>query len=404
MRPLFCWLALILCGGTIGPAPFAQQQGGWQYSHYDIPVHIAAPLEPIPVQGTDGKRYLVYHLLLTNLGFSGLTLDSVEVSDAARGSLLVRYAEAELADFHRHRTLLPTPELSEMPNGKYPRQIPSGRTGVLFFWLALESSAPLPASLKHRFVFGPNRLVKLLRGFPSDRVGAPMVLDDYHVAVSDEKPVVLGPPLRGGDWRCNNGPAYDSAHQYLIIRGGNVRIAERFGIDFVKIDPQGNMLPSPSPDEITNEMFYGHGAEVLAVGDGTIVFVKDGIPENVPKASGEIEPAVELTRETNAGNWLALELGTNRYAFYAHLQPKSILVEAGDKVRKGQVIARLGNSGNATGPGMHFHVGDRYHVYGGDLNGNEGVPFVFDSFAIGGQERRMELPLDKTVVSFKEAR
>ena len=385
---------------TIGPTVFGQQTG-WQHGYYDIPVNIDAPIEPIPVKGSDGKWYLVYHLLLTNLGFSDLTLKSVEVSDAASKNILVRYGEAELADYYRCRTLLPTPERSEMPNEQYPRHIASGRTGVLFFWLTVDSPDALPASLKHRFVFNASRLIKLLRALPSDRDGAEMVLDDYHVAVSDEKPVVIGAPLRGGDWRCNNGPAYDSAHQYLVIRGGNVRIAERFGYDFVKIDLHGNMLPDPSPDDITNSMFYGYGAEVLAVGDGTIVFVKDGIPENTPQASGEIEPAVELNRATNAGNWLALELGRKRFAFYAHLQPDSIRVKAGDKVRKGQVIALLGNSGNATGPGLHFHVGDEYQLYGGDLNGNEGVPVVFDSFVVGGQERMMEMPVDKTVVHFE---
>ena len=401
MKQLWCLLAMTVSSGTTGLAVFGQQTASSQQQEYpyDIPVNIVAPLEPIPVKGTDGKWYLVYHLFLTNLAFSDLTLKSVEVSDAARKTILVRYAEAELADYHRCRTLLPTPP--EMGNKQHPRRIPSGRTGVLFFWLTVDSPDALPASLKHRFVFDGNPLIKLLRALPSDRDGAEMVLDDYHVVVSGEKPVVIGAPLRGGDWRCNNGPAYDSVHQYLIIRGGQVRIAERFAFDFVKIDPDGNMLPNPSPDDITNNMFYGYGSEVLAVGDGTIVFVKDGIPENVPQASGEIKPAVELTRETNAGNWLALELGRERYAFYAHLQPNSIHVKAGDKVRKGQVIALLGNSGNATGPGMHFHVGDQYQLNGGDLNGNEGMPVVFDSLVVGGKERTMEMPVNNTVVHFK---
>jgi murein DD-endopeptidase MepM/ murein hydrolase activator NlpD len=51
-----------------------------------------------------------------------------------------------------------------------------------------------------------------------------------------------------------------------------------------------------------------------------------------------------MTRSTNAGNWIAIDLGNNRYAFYAHLQPGSIRVKAGDTVHKGQVIALLGNS------------------------------------------------------------
>jgi hypothetical protein len=282
-------------------------------SYQDIPINIEAPIEPIPVKGVDGKWYLAYHLFLTNLGFSDLTLKSVEVSDAARKNVLTRYADKELADFYRFRTLLPTPPLSEMPNKQYPRQISSGRTGVLFFWLTVDSPAAVPASLKHRFVFEPNPLIKLLRGFASDREGGEMVLDGYDVSVSNDKPVVIGAPLRGGDWVCSGGPAINSYHQSLSVRAGRVTIAQRFACDFQKVDKERQILPNPFPNEITNKWFYGYGAEILAVGDGKVVFVKDGIPENVPQASGEIKPAVPLTRETTAGNWIAIDLGNNRY-------------------------------------------------------------------------------------------
>ena len=354
----------------------------------------------MPVKGVDGKWYLVYHLFLTNLGFSDLTLKGVEVSGGTRGKTLAAYAEKELTDFYRFRTLLPTPPRSEMPNKQYPRQIASGRTGVLFFWLTIDAPGAIPAKLKHRFIFEPNPLIQLLNDSVSGKNGE-MVLDNFYVSTSNDKPVVISAPLRGGDWRCSNGPAYNSVHQALTIRGGNVRIAQRFACDFNKVDAEGNTLPSPFPDEITNKMFYGYGAEVLAVANGTIAFVKDGIPENIPQASGEIKPAAPLRRETNAGNWIAIDLGNDRYAFYAHLQPGSIRVKAGDKVRNGQVIGLLGNSGNAVGPHLHFHIGNQYSINGGDLNGNEGLPFVFDLFEIAGKKRRMEMPVDNTVIKFR---
>lgn len=50
-----------------------------------------------------------------------------------------------------------------------------------------------------------------------------------------------------------------------------------------------------------------------------------------------------------------LDLGDNRHAFYGHLLPGSLRVKPGDRVRRGQVIGRLGNSGNSTGPHLHFH-------------------------------------------------
>ena len=268
-----------------------------------------------------------------------------------------------------------------MPNKTYPREIASGRTGVLFFWLMVDAPNAIPSALSHRFTFETNPLIKLLRDSPPNTSGD-IVLDDFKVTVSKDKPIVIGAPLRGGSWKCSNGPAYNTAHQFLTIREGKARIAQRFAIDFQKVDAEGNILPSPFPDEITNKMFYGYGAEVLAVANGVVASVKDGIPENIPQASGEIRPAVPITRETVSGNWISIELGKNHNAFYAHLQPGSIRVKNGDKVRKGQVIGLLGDSGNAGGPHLHFHIGDA-----DSLNGSEGIPFVFDSFEVIGRGR-----------------
>lgn len=369
----------------------------------DIPVNIVSPIGPVPVKAVDGKWYLVYHLLLTDWGFSDLTLKSVEVFDASRGNPLARYGDKELNEYYRFRSLIPTPPRSEMPNKQYPRAIASGRTGVLFFWLALDTPDSIPTALRHRFIFEANPLIKLTRDAESAK-GGDMVLDGFDVPVSRAKPVLISPPLRGGPWRCSNGPAYNTAHQYLAIRGGRVSIAQRFACDFQKVDASGNILPNPFPNEITNRMFYGYGAAVLAVADGVVAFVKDGVPENVPQASGEIKPAVPITRETVAGNWAALDIGEHRYAFYAHLQPGSIRVKTGDRVHKGQVIALLGNSGNAVGPHLHFHVGDAYDADGGDLNGDEGLPFVFDSFeVVGGTRHAGEMPINNTVMNFNPA-
>lgn len=392
-------LAIAFGQGLHSPRADAQARGGalpQPREYLDLPFNIEVPIQPIPVKGTDGKWYLVYHLFLTNWSFSDLTLKRVEVSDGERGKTLVRYEDKELSDFYRFRSLIPTPPRSEMPNKVYPHQMASGRTGVLFFWLTVDAPTAIPSTLEHRLTFEANPLVKLLRDSSPD-TGGDMVLDDFRVAVSNDNPVVIGAPLRGGNWRCSNGPAYNSVHQYLTIRNGKVRNAQRFAIDLNKVDAGGNILPSPFPDEITNKMFYGYGAEVLAVADGVVGFVKDGIPENVPQVSGEIKPAAPITRETVSGNWVSIDLGKNRYAFYAHLKPGSIRAKAGERVRKGQVIGLLGNSGNAVGPHLHFHIGNA-----NSLNGSEGVPFVFDSFSLIGQTRRRirEMPLNNNVVRF----
>jgi murein DD-endopeptidase MepM/ murein hydrolase activator NlpD len=74
-----------------------------------------------------------------------------------------------------------------------------------------------------------------------------------------------------------------------------------------------------------------------------------------------------------------LYLGGGRYGFYAHLQRGSVLVKPGDKVTAGQLMAKLGNSGNSSGPHLHFHV-----MNGPSVLGSEGLPYVFTTFQTAG--------------------
>jgi hypothetical protein len=50
-----------------------------------------------------------------------------------------------------------------------------------------------------------------------------------------------------------------------------------------------------------------------------------------------------------------------------------------DYVRRGDVLGRLGNSGNSTGPHLHFQVTE-----GNSVLQSGGVPFVFDKFTYLG--------------------
>jgi murein DD-endopeptidase MepM/ murein hydrolase activator NlpD len=105
-----------------------------------------------------------------------------------------------------------------------------------------------------------------------------------------------------------------------------------------------------------------------------------------------------------------LDLGQGRYAFYAHLQPGSLRVKLNDKVRRGQVLGLVGNSGNSTEPHLHFHVCD-----GNSPLASNGLPYVITEFQVQGkgfgwkpstppgpvETRSMELPSQNEVVRFK---
>ena len=106
--------------------------------------------------------------------------------------------------------------------------------------------------------------------------------------------------------------------------------------------------------------------------DGTIAIAVDGVVDATPPP---------ITLELAPGNHIAIDLGGNRFAFYEHLQRGSVRVKAGDRVTRGQVIAKLGSSGSSSiGPHLHFHMADAPSTLGA-----EGVAFVFRQFTQVGR-------------------
>src|SRR4029078_7648067 len=86
---------------------------------------------------------------------------------------------------------------------------------------------------------------------------------------------------------------------------------------------------------------------------GVVAATKDSIPENVPGGR-----AVKIDLITVGGNFVGIDIGGGTYPLYAHVPPGSLRVKVGDRVKRGQVIALLGNSGNSTEPHVHFQISD----------------------------------------------
>lgn len=199
----------------------------------------------------------------------------------------------------------------------------------------------------------------------------PSTLEDLQVPVSRDSVPVLRPPFHGGTWLAGSGPDNNSPHRRTITAiDGHIYAAERFAIDWVKVGPNGD---SHHDGTTRNENWWGYGEPVLAVANGEITEVVDGIPDNPPRS---LPP---VTLDNIAGNHVILQIGPTRYVTYAHLENGSIKVRLHERVRQGAVLALLGNSGNTTGAHLHLQVTDRNSVLQ-----SEGVPFVFPSFTYLG--------------------
>jgi len=183
---------------------------------------------------------------------------------------------------------------------------------------------------------------------------------------------LLESPFDCGVWFAGNGPSNDSDHRRTITAiAGHIDIAQRFAIDWVKVGPNGD---SHHDGTARNENWWGYGEPIHAVADGEVTKVVDGIPENTPRVLPKT-----VTLDNIAGNYVTVRIATNRYATYAHLQNGSIRVHLHDQVHGGDVLGRLGNSGNATGPHLHFQLTD-----GNSVLQSEGVPFIFNKFSYLG--------------------
>ena len=153
----------------------------------------------------------------------------------------------------------------------------------------------------------------------------------------------------------------------LIAPDGVARIPARFAVDWILAPAQ----TAPTPPNAA-PVYNGFGREVLAVADGVVVRSRDGAPDQPPGVSRTPQP---LPLDDGSGNYVVLDIGGGRFVVYEHLQQGSVRVTAGDRVRRGQVIAGLGSSGSTSiGPHLHFHVADAGYTLAA-----EGMPWALDA-------------------------
>jgi hypothetical protein len=375
------------------PEPFPAGGGGGKQTPQgkQTPLLMRVLDPPQPVKGTDGKYHLVYELVLTNSSPGTATVESVKTMDAKSGEVVGTLAGAELAA----RTAL----LGDV-SGQTSEQVGSGRVALVFLDVTFDDLRDVPKAIEHRL----KASFDIPAGFASNLFPAQTTDTGGGTGVSRKKPVILDPPLTGANWVVANGCCTVSPHRGAILGlDQKLLAAERYAIDWIQSDDEGHILLPDDNTKLTD--FPAYGKPVLAVAKGRVVEVVEGYPDVKP---GVLDPA--LTLKDAGGNYVILDIGGGKFAFYAHLKPNSIEVEEGQRVRSGQRLARLGNSGNTTAPHLHFHVMDAPLALGADSN----LPYVFDSFRYQGRieddltpvllenpdPREDELPLTQSVVTF----
>ena len=104
---------------------------------------------------------------------------------------------------------------------------------------------------------------------------------------------------------------------------------------------------------VLDEKAMKDGVNVLAVADGTIGKIRDG--ESDQWATDEMLKKIKDARK-ECGNAIMIDHGDGLKTLYCHLKQGSVVVEEGQEVKKGTVIAQVGLSGMTEFPHVHLGV------------------------------------------------
>jgi hypothetical protein len=339
-----------------------------------VTASVLSPNNPIAVLGTDGKYHVDYELVLVNALRAPATIRTVAVVDAKDSSrVFAAYGGRALVDALRPPGLTHTP-------GK-DAEIAPAAVRILFVDLAFPRGAKLPTAVTHRFDL-------LAEENPAAAAPGPYSYTAAPVRLSTSKPLVLRPPLRGNRWVVMNGCCgLGGAHRVAMIPvNGGLWIAQRYAIDYMRLDGKGRFFEG---DEHVPEHYADYNADVHAAADGTVVETLNTLDDQVP---GKLPDPSTINIENIDGNHVVMDLGGGYYAFYAHLRKGSVTVKRGDRVKAGQVLGKLGNTGNTSAPHLHFHIMDSASVLGSD-----GLPYVIDDFAAEGEINHAKFMAAKSV-------
>ncbi len=132
----------------------------------------------------------------------------------------------------------------------------------------------------------------------------------------------------------NPNSVHDDDYLYTLPYKGKVRISQGFN---GKFSHKGN-------SQYAVDFSMKVGSKVFASRGGLVVKLK----ENSSKGGG-----IKYIKDAN---YLIIKHNDGTYAKYAHLQYQGVLINKGQTVKAGQLIAYSGNTGYSNGPHLHFVV------------------------------------------------
>ena len=160
--------------------------------------------------------------------------------------------------------------------------------------------------------------------------------------------------------------------------------SQEFAIDVVS--SEFSTSSSTTSKKVSDYSIFGEN--VMSIGDGTVVEIGDKFPDGemdkpqlysedfFNKLSNRIAPIIGV-KNTMLGNYIIIKHKSKEFSVYAHLKENSLCLKKGDKVKRGEVIAKVGNTGHSTEPHLHFQLIDSINIF--EANG---LPIMFYNLPI----------------------
>ncbi|MGL5626991.1 MAG: M23 family metallopeptidase [Candidatus Rhabdochlamydia sp.] len=174
-------------------------------------------------------------------------------------------------------------------------------------------------------------------------------------------PVELAFPLKEGDFYMAHGGTNEVINHHCSVP------AQKYAMDILRLNQFGLRANKWSPKNLADFCIFG--STLYSPCDGIII-------ESLDQCE-DLEPMV-MDAKNPAGNYLAIHKnGSEIIIILAHLMKGSLIVKKGDVIKKGQPIAKVGNSGNTSEPHLHIHA--VLNHTGDFLFKAEGVPITFNN-------------------------
>lgn len=170
-------------------------------------------------------------------------------------------------------------------------------------------------------------------------------------------------PLEG-EWSVGHGGA-------SVLTNAHIPYADqRYALDLVKVGPDGKCF---SEDGRHLEMHYSWRQPVHAPLSGIVVEAVETYADN---RHGSVSGG------DSRGNHVLIRSAAGEIVLVAHLRHQGVLVQKGDSVQEGQLLADVGNSGNTSAP--HLHIEASRATEAGAVN----VPIFFKNIGAGLRSQR----------------